>query len=730
MIKFATTCLFLLLFHNGIYAQNLVLKPGININKSVRIKKAVYDFSKNSSAAKPAVIIEGNNITIDFSQATLIGNTDITHPDIYQGIAVQVQNSRKVTIKNLTAKGYKLALLARNVEELVIENCDFSYNYRPRLQSSQQKEDVSDWLSYHQNEKDEWLRYGAGVYLSQCSKAVVRNCRITGNQNALLMTGCSNGLIYNNDFSFNSGLGIGMYRCSGNRIAYNRLIFNIRGYSHGVYQRGQDSAGILAFEQCNGNLFYKNNVTHSGDGFFLWAGQSTMESGSGGCNDNLLLENDFSYAATNGIELTFSRNTVSGNRIFECENGIWGGYSFNTIIRNNRFRNNKTAIAIEHGQENSISYNLFDQDKQAIRLWANEKQPADWGYVQHRDTRSRGYNIVSNSFNRNSTVFNFSRTSGLHVFSNTFSGYDQLFRMDNTVTDLDTTMYYEILEQVEKDTSISLPEIISPADPFKGTGNWAGRKNIRMTEWGPYDFRYPLIWNSNPADTSAWMEFELLGPKGKWTVKNKKGIDSLSATKGGFPAKLRAKRTANGRGARDIQLELEYTGEAITSPFGEKIPKGRRHPFRFTQFFQPLDWEVLWFKMDTAYYNPLHETGLFAPTVRMAPVKRDTADQLDYAWWNGLKAGENVYDQFITMAGSRTPLPAGDYELSVTWQDAVRVYVGDQIVLNEWKVLPKGADSAPNRRIKLHLTSNQYIRVDHLGFSGFSALGIKLLPVR
>jgi len=730
MIKFATTSLLLLLFHNWIAAQNLVLKPGIKINKNTKVKKAVYDFSKSSSPVNPAIIIEGNDITIDFSQATLIGNADITHPDIYQGIAVQVQNSRKVTIKNLTAKGYKLALLARNVEELVIENCDLSYNYRPRLQSSRQKEDVSDWLSYHQNEKDEWLRYGAGIYLSQCSKAVVRNCRITGNQNALLLTGCSDGLIYNNDFSFNSGLGIGMYRCSGNRIAYNRLIFNIRGYSHGIYQRGQDSAGILAFEQCNGNLFYKNNVTHSGDGFFLWAGQSTMETGNGGCNDNLLLENDFSYAATNGIELTFSRNTVSGNRIFECENGIWGGYSFNTIIRNNRFRNNKTAIAIEHGQDNSIAYNLFDQDKQAIHLWANEKQPADWGYVQHRDTRSRGYNIVSNSFNKNPTVFNFSRTGGLHVFSNTFSGYEQLFKTDSTVTGLDTTMYYEILEQVEKDTSVSLPGIASPADPFKGTGNWAGRKNIRMTEWGPYDFRYPLIWNTNPTDTSAWMEFELLGPKGKWTVKNKKGLDSLSAIKGEFPARLRAKRIANGREARDIKLELEYTGEAITSPFGEKISRGRKYSFRFDQFFQPLDWEVLWFSMDTAYYNPLHETNLFAPTVKMAPVKRDTVDQLDYAWWNGLKADGKVYDQFITTAGTRTPLPTGDYELSVTWQDAVRVYVGDKTVLDEWKLLPKGADSTPNRRIRLHLIESQYIRIDHLGFSSFSALGIKVLPAK
>ena len=78
----------------------------------------------------------------------------------------------------------------------------------------------------------------------------------------------------------------------------------MRGYSDGVYNRGQDSAGILIYEQSNSNYFYKNSVTHGGDGFFLWAGQTTMDSGKGGCNDNVLVKNDFSFAPTNGIEVT------------------------------------------------------------------------------------------------------------------------------------------------------------------------------------------------------------------------------------------------------------------------------------------------------------------------------------------------------------------------------------------------------------------------------------------
>jgi hypothetical protein len=105
-------------------------------------------------------------------------------------------------------------LLARNVEKLILENCDFSYNYRQHLNSTQEKEDMSDWMSYHHNENDEWLRYGAAVYLRGCNYAEIKNCKVTGGQNALMMTECNYGLIYNNDFSFNSGIGIGMYKSS------------------------------------------------------------------------------------------------------------------------------------------------------------------------------------------------------------------------------------------------------------------------------------------------------------------------------------------------------------------------------------------------------------------------------------------------------------------------------------------------------------------------------------
>ena len=92
-------------------------------------------------------------------------------------------------------------------------------------------------------------------------------------------------------------------------------------------------------------------MTHGGDGLFLWAGQSTMDTGKGGSNDNVFYGNDFSHAVANGIEATFSAATSSsrtGSRSAGTASGA--ATATTTLIADNRFAGNTDAIAIEHGQ--------------------------------------------------------------------------------------------------------------------------------------------------------------------------------------------------------------------------------------------------------------------------------------------------------------------------------------------------------------------------------------------
>jgi parallel beta-helix repeat protein len=714
----------ILLLSISLAAQDRALTAGMKLTKTTRIKKAVYRLDAPAKENHAVILVEGNNITIDFNHSSLKGSLKAINPDEYKGVALLVRNSRNVTIKNFKASGYKVALHAITVEGLTIENCDFSYNYRPHLNSTQEKEDVSDWMSYHHNEKDEWLRYGAAIYLKNCNDFIITNTRVTGGQNALMLSHSNNGQVYNNDFSFNSGIGIGLYRSSRNRIMHNRVMFNVRGYSHGVYNRGQDSAGILVYEQSSENLFFKNNVTHGGDGFFLWAGQTTMDNGTGGCNDNFLVGNDFSYAPTNGIEVTFSRNRIEGNRIFECDHGIWGGYSYGTLIMRNQFRNNRIAIAIEHGQDNKIFNNVFIRDKEAIRLWAREKQPADWGYAQKRDTRSKGYAIVANSFNDNSIVYNLNRTDSIYLFNNAYSSsIETIFKTDSTVTAIDSVFQPYWDDYFTDLPPLKIPEIKNPSDPFKGMGIYNGRKNIRMTEWGPYDFRSPILWNTNPVDKGDTMHFEIEGPKGNWVMKQLRGVTLLSSNKGKVPGTLTALKKNSG--TTDIFIELEYSGEKIITPLGKEIAKGKPYRFHFSKFFQPLDWEVLFYSMDTAYFNPLREEGLFSPTVKMAPFKTEHVNKLDYAWWGGIKT-DQTYRQFITIASTTTDIPPGNYELAVTWDDAVRIYLDEKLILDEWNPSKYSFDESPHKKVPLKITGKHYLRVEHLELGGFATLAVRV----
>jgi len=720
--------LILLLFITGIaHGQEKPLTAGMQINRSVRIKKAIYQLDANTLKNTPVIIIEGKNITIDFNNAELRGSRGKPTPDQFSGTAIIIRNSSNITIKNLKARGYKIALRATNVEKLVLDNCDLSYNYRQHLNSTQEKEDISDWMSYHHNEKDEWLRYGAAIYLDSCNAFTVKNCIVTGGQNALMMSQCNNGWVYNNDFSFNSGIGIGMYRSSANNIMYNKVVFNVRGYSHGVYSRGQDSAGILVYEQSNDNLFYRNNVTHGGDGFFLWAGQTTMDNGTGGCNNNRIIKNDFSYAPTNGIEVTFSSNQILDNRIFECDHGIWGGYSYNSRIADNKFRNNRIGIAIEHGQNNGIHHNMFLGDKEAIRLWARKQQPPDWGYAQKRDTRSHNYALALNSFNDVPLIFNINNTDSVAVFDNVYTNTETTrYMIDSTVTNLDSFFNNDWNNYILADTADPvIPQIAGEAaDPFVNSGRRAGRKNIRITEWGPYDFRSPIIWNTNPTDSSGVMQFDLVGPKGKWAIKKASGITNISAMSGEFPASITANKVNDKR--TDINIELQYTGEAIVTPMGLSIAAGKPYTFSFKKFFQPIDWEVLFYPLDTAHYNPVRKGSLFSPTERKAPFKTDHVKELNYAWWGGIKEKNIQHKQFITVASAEVDIPPGQYELSVTWDDAVRIYKDDKLVLKEWEPSKYSFDESPNRKIIINVTGKFYFRVEHLELGGFATLAVEL----
>ena len=307
-------------------AQRAVpFRPGMVVTESVTIEPGTYRVPAPESLETALIVVRGDGITVDLTGVHLIGLFPQADPDRAAGVAIRIEGGSDVTVRNGTIRGYRIGILARGARTLSLVDNDLSYSWKPRLFSLVAHESLVDWLSFHNNEAREWMRFGAAIYLEDVRGGELRRNRAVQGMNGLLMTRSDSLTIQENDFSYNSGLGIGMYRSSRNTVVGNRLDYNVRGYSHGIYQCGQDSSGILLYAQSSNNVVAYNSATHSGDGLFLWAGQSTMETGQGGANDNLIFNNDFSFAPANGIEVTFSRNRLIANILEGSRYGVWGG---------------------------------------------------------------------------------------------------------------------------------------------------------------------------------------------------------------------------------------------------------------------------------------------------------------------------------------------------------------------------------------------------------------------
>lgn len=686
-------------------------------------------FSRGEFFMPAGITITGDNLTVDFGGATLRGTVPTTEPDKRVGVGVRV-TGKNITLKNLQVQGYKVGVLARSCPGLKLESIDASDNWKQRLASTLEKEDLSDWMSFHQNEKDEWLEYGAALYLVDCGGFSVRKCTALRGQCGLMLTRCNDGLVAENNFSFLSAIGLGMYRSSRNKILQNNIDWCVRGYSHGVYNRGQDSAGILIYEQSSENLFAYNSVTHGGDGFFLWAGQTTMDTGRGGCDDNLVFGNDFSHAPTNGIEATFSRNAFVNNLVLECWHGVWGGYSYETKIVGNVFGFNAEGIAIEHGRDNAISHNLFHRDLTAINLWKNPTQDPNWAYVRKHETTSRDYDIAYNRFVGCTKPLNIRATDRVRETSNTtdttrFPAVMQPSGNTIVATETDRKAYLKRFQLPWSPTAspaATVQGFVEPAPisgvplPFLPKNTLRGRRYIFVDEWGPYAFDRPLLWPRGDG------HYEILGPKGRWQLVSADGV-TLSAKSGSVPDTVII--TPKGQGGQ-AKVELEYLGEPTRDYRGIATPKRKPVRFGFSHFFAPIDWSVSFYRWSKPE-NPTEvhsapDPAHFAEVIRGTPLKTEKRDRLDYA---GSSFGAGIpNDHYLTIADGKFSVPPGAYLLEITTDDGCRVWLDGKPILTEaWKY--QGPTLYP---VAVTLGGAHTLRVEHFQIDGYAALRVNLRP--
>jgi hypothetical protein len=705
----------------------LVDRDNVRIDRSCIVRFAAASIVDADGNGVVHLITPG--IVVDFEGGHLRGATRDVAPDGYGGLGVVIRGN-DVAVRNLRVSGYRVGIAARDASGLVIEDCDVSENFRQRLRSTPQAEDGGDWLWPHENDADEWIeRYGAGLWIKNARGITVRRVRARDGQNGIVLDRVEEGRVYDNDCSFLSGWGLALWRSRRNLICRNAFDFCIRGYSHGAYNRGQDSAGILLFEQCSGNVIAENSATHCGDGFFAFAGKEALGEldprddldwyARRGNNGNLLIANDFSYAAAHGIEITFSfdnrlvENRLTGNAI--C--GVWGGYSQDTLIVANHLESNgemgygleRGGINIEHGRGNVIEHNLFVRNACGVHLWWDEDRSLmalPWAQVNERGST------------RNVIAFNRFVEDELAVHLRTST---ETVMRGNVMLDVGRPVLAEA-SRVQRETVAGPPpvrpsmpyDVIGVTRPVGARAELAGREHMVMTEWGPYDWQRPFL--QRVSARGGRHELRLLGPE-----------TAAEAQLDASPS-VRLVREADDH----FVVDTDVTGKALPYRLTVSTPSAASEA---SGVLLPLQWTVRLF----AWQRDPREDAAAWQAAREGAAATITLDSLDLVFGtSGPRDAIDVplpaaiagvgADSFGTVASTRVELPPGKWRLRTRSDDGIRVWLDGALVIDDWTW---HAPRAHEHVIDVGRSGRKLdIHVEHFELDGYAVLSVSLEPVR
>jgi parallel beta-helix repeat protein len=732
--------------------ERMVVKDDTVITQSCRVlihPTAIIPDANNNGVIQ----IGADGITVEFAENSVLrGASEGTAWDTLTGLGIAINGHKNITLRGVRVHGYKVGVRAREADGLVVDVADLSDNYRQRLKSTPEREDSSDWLFPHDNDEQQWVtQHGAALCVEKSNRVTIRNVRVRRGQNGIILDRVNHGLVYDNDCSFLSGWGLAMWRSSENTISRNAFDFCVRGHSEGVYNRGQDSAGILCFEQCNHNVFVENSVTHGGDGFFGFAGKealgerhplaSDFYTVPRGCNDNVFVGNDFSFASAHGLELTFShRNVITNNRFVEnavC--GIWGGYSRDTLISGNTFTGNggmaygleRGAINIEHGSENVIVKNTFTNNLCGVHLWWD-----DDGTLLELPGVKRTYagvsrNVIAeNTFEMNADhPFKHPRHANAKMIGtqvrnvgdkgtvegNIYAHNVVKIGVPNAIEMDSTSRFRDVRDELDISPDARTPkvDVLGSTKPVGARAPLAGRRNIIMEEWGPWDHESPMIRKG--ASEGDAIIYEIRGVPGTISATDlvTGTTQTLNPPDAGEPSLLRVS-TKPGVNSYEIRLESGAWSQVVR---GSTLRADWECSFlTWGETSDPRKDLDAWHALATAATAKVVLPSLDLPFAHGGPRDLAFAQSLDTKDWPGR-------DHFGTVARAKLNLPPGTWRFITTSDDGIRVRVDDKTIIDNWTWHAPTRDVGTVVQTK---ASEVEIVVEHFEIDGYAMLKLEI----
>jgi nitrous oxidase accessory protein NosD len=685
-------------------------------------------------------------------------------PDQYRGVGLRLRGA-DIELHGARVRGFRVAIEAAGTDGLSLIGADVSDNFRQRLHSDFQREDPADWLSPHRNDGGEWRQhYGAGLSVERSRGVHIEGLRARQVQNGILLDRVTDSVVTRCDASFLSGFGLALWRSSHNRISANRFEFCVRGYSHGRYNRGQDSAGVLLFEQCGGNVLERNSLTHGGDGIFAFAGREALgEEGyepanyaaGRGNNGNRFEDNDLSFAAAHGLECTFSFDNLVRGNLFEgnaiC--GLWFGYARRSRVEGNRFVSNgeagygaeRGAINAEHARELEIVGNVFRGNRLGVRLWTDEDpglRATPWGQLNGlgaadnrllgNDWREQVAKIELRAVER-TTLDLPSDDPGLDFDGQSRSSARFVAPPAETASAATTEVAAPTATELRQRLARAFHGLSGdeplPAEPARERIP-AGRAAIVIDEWGPYDWSRPYLQPMQRA--GAEHRYRLLGPDTLTNVVAVRGAADLALdferALPGFP--LDEEGLARGQ----IRVRSLRPGRAV--PY-RLLVRARGADLAVEGLLLEVPWALGWFATpeDPREHRARYAAAAAAATRHPVPGELD----LDYghggpASWARARGlvpelcaalASLGSDHFGTVAEAQVELPAGRWRLRTRSDDGIRVELDGAAVIEDWTW---HAPSEHRYDFERDAAGPLRLAVQHFELDGYATLQLWLEP--
>src|SRR4029078_7290267 len=104
MIAFVSVVLIAAVARGQQPTPTITLRPGLVITHSVRVAPRPYPLAADPSLDRPAITIRGDDITVDFAGASVVGLDPSADPDQARGVGISIEGGRNVRLLNATVR--------------------------------------------------------------------------------------------------------------------------------------------------------------------------------------------------------------------------------------------------------------------------------------------------------------------------------------------------------------------------------------------------------------------------------------------------------------------------------------------------------------------------------------------------------------------------------------------------------------------------------------------------